>query len=123
SQMKPIRRPHTCIKTWTSPRMPRAACRNRNDPAKDSTPEETNTLAAPTVNVVVAVAVNTVDASLVDAVAAGVPRTVSASVHALVNRSTIPAVTNNSPRPANVGSVPVHVDIMVKLYGAILLGS
>src|SRR5699024_8400628 len=85
--------------------------------------EKAERLGGPTVNVVVAVAVNTVDASLVDAVAAGVPRTVSPSVHALVNRSTIPAVTNNSPRPANVGSVPVHVDIMVKLYGAILLGS
>src|SRR5699024_12457863 len=103
--------------------MPRVVRRNRREPAKDSTPKPPNALVAPTVDGVAAVAVNTVDASLVDAVAAGVPRTVSASVHALVNRSTIPAVTNNSPRPANVGSVPVHVDIMVKLYGAILLGS
>src|SRR5699024_4146047 len=112
-----------CIKTWTFPRMPRVVCRNRSEPAKDSTPKRPNGMVAPTVNVVVAVAINTVDASLVDAVAAGVPRTVSASVHALVNRSTIPAVTNDSPRPANVGSVPVHDDIMVKLYGAVLLGS
>src|SRR5699024_7852680 len=118
-----IRRPHTCIKTWTSPRMPRVVCRNRSEPAKDSTPKRPNALVAPTVNVVVAVAVNTVDASLVDAVAAGVPRTVSASVHASVNGSTVPAVTTSGPRPANVVSVPVHVDIMVKLYGAILLGS
>src|SRR5699024_6716428 len=103
--------------------MPRVVCRNRCAPAKDSTPKRPNASVAPTVNAVVAVAVNTVDAILVDAVAAGVPRTDSASVHALVNRSTIPAVTNNSTRPANVGSVPVHVDIMVKLYGAILLGS
>src|SRR5699024_9511522 len=123
SQLKPIRRPHTCIKTWTSPRMPRVVCRNRSEPAKDSTPKRPNALVAPTVNVVVAVAVNTVDASLVDAVAAGVPRTVSARLHALVHRSTIPAVTNNSASPANGGSVPVHVDIMVKLQGAILLGS
>src|SRR5699024_3558224 len=103
--------------------MPRVVCRNRSEPAKDSTPKRPNALVAPTVNVVVAVAVNTVDASLVDAVAACVPSTVSASVHALLKRSTIPVVTNISPRPANVGSVPVHVDIMVKLYGAILLGS
>src|SRR5699024_5656158 len=103
--------------------MPRGVCRNRSEPAKDSTPKRPNALVAPTVNVVVAVAVNTVDASLVDAVAAGVSRTVSASVHALVNRTTITAVTNNSPRPANVGSVPVHFDRMDKLYGAVLLGS
>src|SRR5699024_3070519 len=103
--------------------MPRVDCQNRNEPAKGSTLKRPNGLVARTVSVAVVAASNAVAESHVDAVAVGGPGTVNASVHALVNRPTVPAMTNNSLRPVNVGNAPVHADKTVKLYSARRLGN